>query len=156
MNESSPLFFEKQSYSNWVILLLTILWLLMILAPLYQLEESRVLIIVSAIYLPIVFFLWMHQLTTYVYSDHIQVKIWPVNKTILFHEISEWYIREYSPIKEYGGWGIRTTSGRKRIAYNMRGNIGLQIILKNDKRILIGTQRPEELEKTLKDNIKLH
>ena len=126
------------------------------LSPSVSIRRKWVLIIVSAIYLPIVFFLWMHQLTTYVYSDHIQVKIWPVNKTILFHEISEWHIREYSPIKEYGGWGIRTTSVRKRIAYNMRRNIGLQIILKNDKRILIGTHRSEELEKTLKDNIKLH
>ena len=35
----------------------------------------------------------------------------------------------------------------KGVAYNVSGNKGLQIVLKSCKKILIGTQKPEEIEK---------
>jgi len=50
--------------------------------------------------------------------------------------------REYKPIREYGGWGIRYVIGG--IAYNVYGNKGVQLILKNKKKVLVGTQKPEE------------
>ena len=55
------------------------------------------------------------------------------------------------PISEYLGWGIRAGSNGK--AYNVKGNIGLQLVLKNDKRVLFGTQQPNELQKAI-DRIK--
>ena len=48
---------------------------------------------------------------------------------------------------EYGGWGIRTISLKKNIAYTISGDKGLQIELKDGKKILLGTQNPEEVEK---------
>jgi hypothetical protein len=60
-------------------------------------------------------------------------------------------VRKYSPIKEYGGWGFRYGFKNGK-AYNISGNMGLQLILKNGDRILIGTQKPEELETYLKNN----
>jgi len=53
------------------------------------------------------------------------------------------YLRKYSPIGEYGGWGFRYG------AYNIKGSQGLQLKFKNGKMLLIGTQRPEELQKVL-------
>jgi hypothetical protein len=53
------------------------------------------------------------------------------------------YYRAYSPINEYGGWGIRT--GARGKAFNMRGNEGVQLVLRSGQRVLIGSQRPEEL-----------
>jgi hypothetical protein len=49
---------------------------------------------------------------------------------------------------EYGGWGIRYSWNG--IAYNTKGNMGLQIVMNTGKRILIGTQKPEELAAYLK------
>lgn len=65
------------------------------------------------------------------------------NRIIPKEEISEYTIRKYSPIREYGGWGIRWGSGRTGNAYNVKGNMGLQLQLRNGKKVLFGTQRPE-------------
>ena len=64
-------------------------------------------------------------------------------KTILWDEIDQIHVRKYSPIMEYGGWGIRMTMGRGT-AYNIKGNYGIQIKKKNGKSLLLGTQRPDE------------
>ena len=46
-------------------------------------------------------------------------------------------------MKEFGGWGIRVAGDGR--AYNAYGNQGVQLILTDGSRILIGTQRPDEL-----------
>jgi hypothetical protein len=70
-------------------------------------------------------------------------------KELNWSEIDKIYMRKYNPISEFGGWGIRTLSFRKNIAYNISGNTGLQIELKNGKRILLGTQNGDELEQVI-------
>jgi hypothetical protein len=65
-------------------------------------------------------------------------------KKISREEIERYEVRQYKPIQEYGGWGFRQRSRRFRkagLAYNVSGNIGLQLYLKNGKKILFGTQR---------------
>ncbi len=61
-------------------------------------------------------------------------------------DIEKVWVRKYKPVKEYGGWGFkggfRKKTGR---AYNIWGNKGLQIHLKNGKKVLIGTQQHDEL-----------
>ena len=107
-------------------------------------------------------------LTTYINEEGILIRLFPFFvKWISFpwDIISKAYIRTYRPIKEYGGWGIRHPSGMFRfniirikglrnnpnnVAYNMSGNIGLQLELINGKRVLIGTRRPVELEEVLR------
>ena len=64
-------------------------------------------------------------------------------QTIPWSEIEQIYVREYSPIAEYGGWGIRY--GAQGRAYNVRGKFGIQIVKKNGKRVLLGTQHPDEV-----------
>ena len=49
----------------------------------------------------------------------------------------------YSALIEYGGWGIRGMG--KNVALNARGNRGVRLHLQNGNRVLIGSQRPEEL-----------
>lgn len=79
-------------------------------------------------------------------------------KSLTKDDISEVYVRKYKPLTEYGGWGYRVRPGKGR-ALNVSGNMGLQIIRKNGKALLIGTQKPKELEKAidrLKENWKLN
>jgi len=47
-------------------------------------------------------------------------------------------------MREFGGWGIRTSGDGGR-AYNAYGNMGVQLVLTDGKRVLVGTQRAEEL-----------
>ena len=63
-------------------------------------------------------------------------------------QVDKAYIRTYKPLGEYGGWGIRYAFKNGK-AYNVSGNIGLQLILKNGKKILFGTQKPEELKEII-------
>lgn len=58
------------------------------------------------------------------------------------------YVRKYSPVREYGGWGVRVGFNATK-AYTMSGNIGLQLILQNGKKVLIGTNRPDHLKRVL-------
>ena len=55
---------------------------------------------------------------------------------------------EYSPLKEYGGWGIKF--GFKGKAYNVSGNKGVKIFLKNGLNIMFGSQKHKDLAKALK------
>ena len=90
------------------------------------------------------------KLITRVTNQGISVQFKPLHqKPVIFHfsDIREYSVRTYRPILEYGGWGIKRGSGG--LAYNVSGNQGLQLVLKDGKRILIGTQKPEQLKNTL-------
>ncbi|MEP1487195.1 MAG: hypothetical protein ABJK28_02055 [Algibacter sp.] len=65
-------------------------------------------------------------------------------KTILWDEIKHAETRTYNPLTEYGGWGLKSGGfwGKKRgTAINVKGNIGIQLILNTNKKVLIGTQK---------------
>lgn len=91
------------------------------------------------------------KLTTLIDNDGIWIRYIPfMNKMkfVSWNQIKYVYIRKYDPIMEFGGYGLRY--GFKRgAAYNVSGRWGLQIILKNGKKILIGTKRPDDLKKFL-------
>ena len=58
----------------------------------------------------------------------------------------------YRPLREYGGWGIRI--GRKGMAYNVSGNEGVQVTLRNGKSFLLGSLRATELGQALRSRIR--
>lgn len=55
--------------------------------------------------------------------------------------------RTYSPLGDYGGWGIRGLPGN--LAYNVWGKAGLQLIFQSGNRLLLGTQQPQVLRQVL-------
>lgn len=92
-------------------------------------------------------------------DDGIYYKYSPIHRkwrTIPFSKIKRAYMRKYSALKEYGGYGVRLGLGGKGRALNVRGNMGLQLEF-NDKKsnLLIGTQKPEKLKEALKQKIDL-
>ncbi|OPZ91069.1 MAG: hypothetical protein BWY73_01182 [candidate division TA06 bacterium ADurb.Bin417] len=70
-------------------------------------------------------------------------------RSIRWEEVGKAYPRTYRPIMEYGGWGIRTNWNGRNVAYNVSGDRGLQLELKNGRRVLFGTARPDELAAAL-------
>jgi hypothetical protein len=101
---------------------------------------------VSSILLTLLFFII--KLDTVIKDDGIYVRFFPVHikfKYMPWQNINKCYVRQYSPLKEYGGWGIRVGLFDKGKAYNISGNIGLQIEFKDNKKLLIGTNKPDEL-----------
>jgi len=90
------------------------------------------------------------KMVTDVRSDMIHVRFFPfVSRSIYFRDIATYKVIEYRPIRQFGGWGIRW-SPRSGLAYNVSGNKGLQLELLNNKKILVGTQKPEEFAGALK------
>ncbi len=63
-------------------------------------------------------------------------------------QIESWKIRRFRPITEFGGWGVRNGTGGCR-AVTMSGNVGLELILRDGTRYLIGTQRTREIEQAM-------
>jgi hypothetical protein len=108
--------------------------------------------IIFILSLGILFLFHKLHLTTQVTKEGISIKFFPFHLKPKFYEwgnIENCQIRKYSPILEYGGWGIRHGFRKSGIAYNVSGNMGLQLMVNNKGKILIGTQKPQELENTL-------
>lgn len=90
------------------------------------------------------------RMTTTVNRDKLTIRYWPiVTRIIPVAQLSSCEAREYRPIREYGGWGIRW-AGKRGMAYSMYGKQGVQLELQNGSRLLIGSQRAAELEKALR------
>jgi hypothetical protein len=92
------------------------------------------------------------KLETRIQDDGIYVKFFPFHLSFRHYkgnDISKAYVRKYSPLGDYGGWGIRFGFGNGK-AFNVSGNMGLQLQFNNERRLLIGTNKPEELEAVLK------
>ncbi|MCC7421529.1 MAG: hypothetical protein IT428_14690 [Planctomycetaceae bacterium] len=84
------------------------------------------------------------RLETRVEDGVLSVRLTPFRpRRIALSDVVRAEVRTYHPIREYGGWGIRW--GRGGMAYNARGNQGVQLELKDGRRVLIGSQEPERL-----------
>ena len=104
----------------------------------------------------IVLFLIM-QLRTRIDATGIYYRFFPIHFQVLcidWADVEKAYVRKYSPLLDYGGWGIRLGLGGKGKAYNVSGNMGLQIELKTGKKILIGSNKTEELQAVLEQLVK--
>jgi hypothetical protein len=90
------------------------------------------------------------KLITEVRSDGLYIRFVPFHlsfRRIPLEDLAGVEARTYSPIKEYGGWGIRF--GRGGRAYNVSGNRGVRIDYATGRHILIGSQRADELAQAI-------
>ncbi len=149
MTEENDLIFrEVQRFSPWCYLLLVFVIVFSAVITLIAVPRQEAVTRILSITLPILFsvlFLLL-KLETEVRSDGLYVRFFPFHiryRKFTAEDLSEYYARTYRPILEYGGWGIKW--GKRGKAYNASGNRGVQLVLKNNKRLLIGSQRPEEL-----------
>jgi len=86
------------------------------------------------------------KLITEVRSDGLYIRFVPFHlsfRRISLEDLAGVEARTYSPMREYGGWGIRF--GRGGRAYNVSGNRGVRIDYATGRHILIGSQRADEL-----------
>lgn len=85
------------------------------------------------------------RLVVTVHAETVRIRWIPFGwKTIRLADIESSEARDYRPIREYGGWGIRWRPGGGT-AWNAHGTRGVQLVLTGGKRVLIGSQRADEL-----------
>jgi hypothetical protein len=114
--------------------------------------DDLILIAVSIIPILLVVMLFSLRLVTKIRNDGVYVQFKPLQfkqKHILPKDIKSFEVRKYRPLFEYGGWGIRAGGRKYGKAYNVSGNIGLQLYLANGKKLLIGTKHPKQIQKAM-------
>jgi hypothetical protein len=92
------------------------------------------------------------RLDTTIKQDGIYVRFFPFHikaKHYTWNSLTKSFVRQYSPLTEYGGWGLRLGLFGKGFAYNVSGDKGLQLEFTNNKKLLIGTNKSDELTETL-------
>lgn len=144
------LFSEKQQFrSIWAFLSLVIAVIGLGIATFQMITEGKSLLLMLSVWvfaLAVVFFFILMRLETVITTTEIHVRFYPfLKKQIAWAEVEQSFVRTYKPLWEYGGWGIRLSPKHGK-AYNIAGNKGLQLVLKNGEKILIGTQKEGELE----------
>jgi len=160
------LFKEEQKFNQWWLWLLMIITFLSVVVPFgYAIYSQEVLdkpfgdnpmstegiINVGAFSLLlvglIVLLFYIFKLKTKITNEAFYISFPPlINKWKKFvpDEIAKFEVRKYNAIKEYGGYGMKYSRRHGR-CYNISGNLGLQLYLKNGKKLLIGTQRKQAI-----------
>ncbi len=163
------LFKEKQKFRQWWVwaIVITIggLFLyrlyrqLILKIPLGEYPSDTISFIIGALIpLTVIILFLIIRLETEITEEGIVYKFFPFHikpRIARWEFIDKSYVRTYSPIFEYGGWGIRLGIFGYGRALNISGDKGLQLVFSNGKKLLIGTQRPEELQQALIDIHKL-
>ena len=160
----NPAFTEIQKFNKWWMYILFALPLLLTGIPylLVQLnfiepknEDKSPSEIIFIIIFSLIIFVWgiTIYLKTTINENGISVHFFGIpfcKKQFLWSEIQSINVIDYSPLADYGGWGVRYSLTKNGWCYNISGKIGIKIIGINNKPFLIGTQQKEEAEKIIK------
>ncbi|WP_406656987.1 DUF6141 family protein [Methanolobus sp. ZRKC2] len=102
------------------------------------------LLVIFGVLLPV--FMLSIRLITEVRSSGLYIRFYPFHlsfKKYQFESIKSYEVCQYNPLRDYGGWGIRF--GPKGRAYNVSGNKGVLLEFRNGKKLMVGSQNPDEL-----------
>lgn len=142
-------FKEKQHFNQpwvWAIVLGALILTLSGLSS-QGMENWEIIIPILIIGLVIVLFVVM-SLETRIDEYGLSYSFYPLirQRRYKISEIENLELVEYNSITKFGGWGIRYNFDMW--AYNVRGKHGLLVTLR-DKKFMIGTQKPEEMQKAI-------
>lgn len=158
------LFSETQRFRQWWLWLIMLVVNAIALTAIYRQVilgrqfgnddmSSTGLIIVGVVILAFTILFFNFRLDTEIRPDGIYYRFFPFHmayRRVQWHELSKVHVRRYNAIAEYGGWGYRLGLLGWGRAFNVAGDMGLQLEFFNTKKLLIGTAKPEELTTALK------
>lgn len=143
------IFKEEQRFTQtWLLVLLAISVIapLLIITKEYLAEDSTTMssneFILTLVAISVsIGFIFFFRLSTRIDEKGIHYQFFPVHfsiKTIAWSGINSAIIRNYDPIGDYGGWGIKGSSlwGKKGKSVTISGDIGIQLKLKKRKTII--------------------
>lgn len=92
------------------------------------------------------------RLKTSLDDAQVTVRIWPFSAARLkYVDIRKVEEVEYSPIADFGGWGIRYGLGGK--IYSMRGSHAVKLSLSSGAIVYLGTQEPRKLSAEIRAHL---
>jgi hypothetical protein len=149
-------FNDTQKFRQWWLWIIIFIMPLVIITLTYF-EENRFnneILLPVILFIPFIWFFYVLKLKTAIDDKGISLSFRPFllkHKFIKYEDILDAKMIMYKPIIECGGWGLRWY--KNGTAYTVSGKQGIEIILKNNTIILIGTQKPEEFIKFFKNFI---
>jgi hypothetical protein len=157
------LFSERQKFKLWWLLLILLsinglfifgIYTQVILGQQFgdkPMSNAGLLTITALFSLPTIL-IFTSRLDTIIKSDGIYVRFFPFHlsfKHYTWDSLTKSFVRTYSPLTEYGGWGLRVGFFGQGNALNVSGHEGLQLEFNDHKKLLIGTNKPAELTEIL-------
>lgn len=153
----SIIFEERQKMTQW--------WLQLIfggltLVPIYGLYQQLVkgedfgtnpmpnigLVLFALLMLGLMILIRTMELKTRIDEEAIDMEYRPLaRKRILWKDVASASVLSYGFV---GGWGVRLGTSYGTV-YNAKGNKGLALVLKDGKKLLIGTQKEAELKEVV-------
>lgn len=131
------------------------LWFVLILSAiagiLCSIFIERGFLIGVFVIFPVILLLILMRIVTVINHEGVSIRYFPIyisEKKIKWDDIDNIYVRTYKPIVEFGGWGIRI-SKMNGMAFTTKGKYGIQIVFKNGKKLLVGTQKPHEVQEII-------
>lgn len=89
---------------------------------------------------------WIARLEVRVGEDAVTIDYVPfMRRKIAYYTIRAVRPMAYRPVAEFGGWGLRMWLRRTRVAYSVSGDQGVELVLRDERTVVIGSQRPERL-----------
>ncbi|MBI3520097.1 MAG: hypothetical protein HY062_12185 [Bacteroidetes bacterium] len=110
--------------------------------------------LVIGVALSIGFFIWFSliKLKTSITHEGVFVNFSGIpfcKKKFAWEHIQSISVINYSPLSDYGGWGVRYSLTGNGWCYNVAGDYGIKLFTVNGKAFLIGTQQKEEAGKII-------
>jgi len=157
--KTTPILSEKQSYATWIIISIAIILALAPFAIVGDMQDEVAIfgketLLVSGIIFFIALLFLMVKLEIKIDKWEVKVRFIPFifkPKVFSWADVEMAGIRKAKPLREFGGWGIRVFPQKR--AYTMYGTWGLQLKMKNGKKVFIGTKNCAEFEAYLKNYI---
>lgn len=149
-------FREIQKFDQWWLWLILLSAFLLPLILLFQDMEEKaepnmiVVLVVFIFGIAFLAFFRIMNLQTEIDQQKIFIRFYPIlSKTFLWKDVQSAELIDYGFV---GGWGIRYFT-KYGTVYNVKGNKGLAIVLNNGKKLLIGTQKKDELIRFLEERL---
>ncbi|MBN1819814.1 MAG: hypothetical protein JW833_03820 [Prolixibacteraceae bacterium] len=169
---ASVYFKEKQYLRNTqfmsVVILFSIFVFLVYIIQLLQLisdiepvfPEKQGIIIFRIFEILLVFVLYildsgyLLKMDTTITDQSVIFRMYPFMKK--FRIIEKENIRHFQMIsskelKGYNGWSLRRAFGRRKGYYTVSGNYGLLLVLTNDEKVILGTQKKQAIIRAMED-----
>ena len=148
--KTSVLYTEKQYFRQW--------WLWLLIATLigyilykiiiekdFGTAKNALELTPLLLLIPFIVGLWLINMKTEITKEGIYISFYPLllkTKFYSWDKIQNAQTKKYK-FSEFGGWGIRLG------AYNVSGNKGLEIVFKDETKLIIGTQQPEKIQSVI-------
>jgi hypothetical protein len=153
--QRSPIYREWSSWSGWI---LVVFWGSMFIAMATvslspgESERERFwgLVVLGVTSVAVQFL--VAGLSVRLHRDHLVVGLGSVgliSKKVRYDQIVRTESVTYSPIREFGGWGVRRGKDRKKV-WSARGNHAVVLHLRDGTRLYVGSDSPHRLEERIR------